>query len=91
MSSAKITPPSGVPIQETAKVLGMLIQWVLRSKIAATRRPRFREENATREEYDPQVDLEERRKDKGLDRGVEASGIGKAACHHHGEHGTEPM
>ena len=49
----------------------------------------FREENATREEYDPQVDLEERRKDKGLDRGVEASGIGKAACHHHGEHATE--
>ena len=31
MSSAKITPPSRVPIQGTAKVLGVLIQWVLRS------------------------------------------------------------
>ena len=31
MSSAKMMPPNGVPIQEAAKVLGMLIQWVLRS------------------------------------------------------------
>jgi len=46
-SSAKITPPRKFPLQETAKVVGMLIQWVMCSRTAAARRLRCLEEDAT--------------------------------------------